>query len=52
MKRNTVMGKSISTNERMTIALSYLITEMSFTCPQYKGGMEKSTVSMIVQLIP
>ena len=51
MKRNNVMGKSISTNEKMAIVLSYLITGMSFTRPQYKGGMEKSTVSMIVQLI-
>ena len=45
------MGKSISANERLAIVLIYLITGMSFTRPQYNGGMGKSTVSMIVQLI-
>ena len=48
-KRNTVMRGSISANERLAIALCYLVSGRSFTDLQYSGIMATSTFSLIVQ---
>ena len=48
-KRNTVMRGSISANERLAIALCYLVSRRSFNDLQYSGIMATSTFSLIVQ---